>query len=390
MRIAMVAACPFPWPRGTPVRIHRLAEALGERGHEVHVVTYHLGEPLPQAPFTVHRIRNVPSYRFCDPGPTIRKLLYLDPLLTLKLRRVLASARFDLIHAHHYEGLLAGLAALPGRRDTPLIYDAHTLLASELPFYHPKLSRRLKSAVGGFLDRQLPRRADHIIAVSEEIRRVLSTCADAPGISVIRNGVEVAHFAAADAPSKPGPSDPVVAFAGNLAAYQGIDLLLRSFVRVISKVPGARLRLLTDSSFAPYETLARSLGIRESIEVRPTTYQALPSRLRDARVLVNPRIECDGIPQKLLNYMATAKPIVSFAGSAKLLEHERSGLIVPDGDVKGFAAAICRVLDEPDRAITLGATAQRLVAAQYGWNHVAARVEEVYRRLLAQEGMATA
>ena len=42
MRIAIVAACPFPLPRGTPVRILRMAEALADRGHEVHVVTYHL------------------------------------------------------------------------------------------------------------------------------------------------------------------------------------------------------------------------------------------------------------------------------------------------------------------------------------------------------------
>jgi len=79
MRIAMVAACPFPWPRGTPVRIHRLAEALGQMGHDVHVTTYHLGERGHEAPFTVHRIRDIPSYRYCEPGPTLRKLVYLDP-----------------------------------------------------------------------------------------------------------------------------------------------------------------------------------------------------------------------------------------------------------------------------------------------------------------------
>jgi len=43
LRIAMIAACPFPWPRGTPIRIHRIAEAVARRGHAVHVVTYHLG-----------------------------------------------------------------------------------------------------------------------------------------------------------------------------------------------------------------------------------------------------------------------------------------------------------------------------------------------------------
>jgi hypothetical protein len=39
LRIAMIAACPFPLGRGTPIRIQRQAETLAARGHEVHVVT---------------------------------------------------------------------------------------------------------------------------------------------------------------------------------------------------------------------------------------------------------------------------------------------------------------------------------------------------------------
>jgi len=216
----------------------------------------------------------------------------------------------------------------------PLIYDAHTLLASKLPFYHPKLSRRLKSAIGGFLDRRLPRRADHIIAVSEEIRQALTAHAKggAPEISVIRNGVEIAHFASFDEALPMAPAAPVLAFAGNLAAYQGLELLLRAFRRVIDRHPRAKLRLLTDSDFGPYEALARELGVR----------------------------------------------------------HERTELIVPDGDIAGLAAAVCRILDEPEWAATLGAAAQRVVAAQYSWSHVAGRVNEIYLRLMACKRMVTA
>ena len=257
MRIAMVAACPFPWPRGTPVRIRRMAESLAARGHEVHVVTYHLGELTAELPFAVHRIPNVPTYTDCQPGPTVRKLLQLDPLLIRSLRRLLRSQSFDVIHAHHYEGLLAAL--LSGVGQLPIIYDAHTLLASELPYYRMGLSRAIKSGIGRALDRRLPARARHVIAVTENIRATLVNDGrvSQDRITVIPNGVESEHF------SNPGPVSAAshahkrFLFAGNLAAYQGIDLLLHAFALIRQRLHDARLLLLTDSDFSPYLPLAR-------------------------------------------------------------------------------------------------------------------------------------
>ena len=59
--IAMVAACPFPYARGTPIRILRMAEALAQIGHEVHVVTYHLGAGPASAALRIHRTPSWPA-----------------------------------------------------------------------------------------------------------------------------------------------------------------------------------------------------------------------------------------------------------------------------------------------------------------------------------------
>ena len=88
-RVAMVAACPFPAARGTPVRIQRMAEVLGQRGHEIQLVTYHLGDPLPAAPpYRLYRTRRLPTYQKQSPGPALQKLLVVDPFLARLLRRV--------------------------------------------------------------------------------------------------------------------------------------------------------------------------------------------------------------------------------------------------------------------------------------------------------------
>ena len=380
LRIAMIAACPFPWPRGTPIRIHRIAEAVARRGHAVHVVTYHLGQELADPPFVVHRIRDVALYRRTKPGPTVRKLFLLDPMLVRLLRHLHREIRFDLVHAHHYEGLLVASHALRG---IPIVYDAHTLLASELPTYRLALPRRLVRAIAPLLDRYLPRRADHIIAVSDAIRHTLTTVgASAPEcVHVIPNGVEWERFPAdwgitADAPT--------VVFAGNLAPYQGVDLMLQSFALLQARRPDARLLIVTDSPFTSHEALARRLGVRAAVDLRRATFAEQPAILAAATVAINPRVHCDGIPQKVLNYMAAGLPVATFESSAGPLRHKVTGLHVPDGDTIAMADALERLLTDRVLARTLGDAARAQARREFSWDQVAVRVEEVYRKAMAE------
>jgi glycosyltransferase involved in cell wall biosynthesis len=380
LRIAMIAACPFPWPRGTPIRIHRIAEAVARRGHAVHVVTYHLGQELADPPFVVHRIRDVPFYRRTSPGPTLRKLFLLDPMLVRLLRRLHHEIRFDLVHAHHYEGLLVASHAV---REIPIVYDAHTLLGSELPTYRLALPRRCVRAVAPWLDRYLPRRADRIIAVSETIRQTLTILgASAPDrVHVIPNGVEWERF-----PMERGitPDGPTVIFAGNLAPYQGVNLMLQAFALLHDRRADVRLVIVTDSPFTPYEVLARQLGVRAAVDLRRATFPEQPAILAGAAVAINPRVRCDGIPQKLLNYMAAGLPVATFDSSAGPLRHEVTGLRVPDGDTVAMADALERLLTDRVLAQKLGDAARDQARREFSWDQVAARVEDVYRKAIAE------
>lgn len=357
-----------------------MAEALTQRGHEVHVVTYPVGDDTRAVPYTIHRVAERYQRLRTDPGPSLTKLLYLDPLLCQRTRTLIRSGTIDIVHAHHYEGLIASLLARQLSRPIPIVYDAHTLLHSELPHYRFGVPRWLKESMGRILDKRLPPRADHIIAVTDRMQQWFSanTSIARERLSVIPNGVELEHFSGQDQ-TVPQPSKgPHIIFAGNLAEYQGIDLLLRAFRRVLENSPRARLSLLSSSDPADVRLMIDKLGMTNAVTFMNPDYAFLPEALAAANVLVNPRIECDGIPQKLLNYMATGRPIVSFAGSAALLEHEQNALVVPDGDTDSFANAILRLAREPDLARSLGEAAKSKVCADYSWQKVAERVEAVY------------
>jgi glycosyltransferase involved in cell wall biosynthesis len=381
----MVAACPFPARRGTPVRIQRLAEVLGQRGHRVHVVTYHYGSGEVDPAITLHRIPAVRSYHQLSPGPTYSKLLMLDPMLTRTLARVLREHRVDVIHAHHFEGLMVAALARLGTR-IPLVFDVHTLLASELPYYRmPLLPRAAKRLAARACDRFLPRRADYVATVTDRIRHKLIEmgAVDEDRVLLLPNGVETQIFDVTVSNGYHAPPERRnLIFTGNLAPYQGIDLMLAALRKVLDRRSDVRLTIVTDTSFEPYARLVSELGIGGSIDVVDAPFSEVPRLLAQADVAINPRIDCDGIPVKLLNYMAAGKPVVSFVGSAPVLRHRETGWLVNDGDVDGFAEGALTLLADGNLASELGRNARRQVETQHSWGRSADICEDIYRQLL--------
>ncbi len=388
LAIAVVAACPFPWPRGTPIRVLRTAEALAELGHRVEIFTYPLGEGPVDPRLAIARVRHALGYHRTAPGPSPAKLLLLDPQLCLSLRRRLRRAPpIDVIYAHHVEGLLVALAA---RRDgrPPVVFDAHTLLGSELPTYGGRLLRPVLRRLAARLDRSLPVRADHVTAVTDRIRAKLVDELGLPAdrVTTVPNGVEVDHFAAVP-PAGPLPADrpPRILFTGNTAPYQRLDLLLDAFARLARRHAAVELLLAVDGDTADLHRRIAAAGLGERVRVVPAVpFDRLPALLAEADVAANPRIDADGAPVKLLNYMAAGRPVVSFRGAAPGVEHERTGLLCDDGDVEAFARALSRLLEDRALAARLGAAARARVAAHARWSHAGRRLELVMRTLVAR------
>lgn len=381
----MVAACPLPARRGTPLRIERLAQALSARGHDVELFTYHLAEERGRLDFPVHRIFGRLEVGDLPPGPTLAKLGLWDPALARLIAHRLAERSFDVVHAHHFEGLLAAAWGRRGHR-VPLVYDAHTTLVGELPAYGPSWLRRPAQALGRRLDGWIPRLADHLIVVTDDIASELTDRHgfDPRRITMVRNGVEVESFAPGGEPPRASRPD-LLTYTGTLAPYQGMDLLLQAFAQALAMRPQLRLRLLVSSSFDPFMPMAQRLGVAHALEIVRENFETVPGLLAEAGIALLPRVDCPGLPQKLLNYMASGRAIVAFAGSAKLVEHEVNGLVVPNHDVEGFARAIVRLVDDPALAARLGRAAHRFVVETSTWGKAAERCERVYAGLLGLE-----
>jgi glycosyltransferase involved in cell wall biosynthesis len=270
----------------------------------------------------------------------------------------------------------------------PLVFDAHTLLTSELPSYDLGIPRWLTRTTAVRGDRWLPRLADHVASCTERIRTRLLEIGAVPAdrVTVVPNGVELLRFETGGAQRSSGV--PKLVFTGNLARYQGIDLMLAALKLVRERRPRTRLTVVTAESFDEYEGEARALGVRDAIDLVPASVSDEPRLIAAADVALNPRVDCDGIPMKLLNYMAAGRPVVSFAGSAPGLVHGQTAWLARDGDVEGFAAGIITLLDEPAFGRRMADNARRFVQANHTWAHSAALAEEMYDRLLTPVALA--
>jgi len=384
LHLLFVAACPFPARRGTPLRIERMAGALARRGHRVEIAAYAIGEAMrTDEPVALHQAGPF-VHRSLPPGFHLVKLSF-DRALARLVERLLARGGFDLVHAHHVEGVLCA-ASSARRMRLPLVYDAHTMLESELPTYRPALAPLLRP-FGRLVDRMVLRRSEGVVAVTPDIRAaVVRDHGFAPErVVVALNGVEVERF-------RPEVEAPTwrVCYTGTLAGYQDVDLLLRAFARARREVPELRLVIATGDDARVLRTHLADPELAGAVEVVRDDFAQLPDLLASCGVAVLPRRACPGLPQKLLNYMAAGRAVVASAGSAKVIEPGRTGLVVPDGDEEAFARALVELAREPRRARALGRAARAWVEANASWEATARRVEELYVRLLPATGRAEA
>lgn len=391
LRIVAIAPCPFPVNHGTPASIREIVQVQGRNGHEVHVVTYPLYDDIPLSGVTTHRVRRVGGSRRIVVGPTAQRPFF-DLQMVWKVCQVIEQQGVDVIHGYNYEGALIGYLAKKWT-GKPLVYTQLNSMIDELPSYDFIRPRFLATGLALGLDHGVPKLADHVIAISEElVAFLLKRRVPQERISLIRMGIDTAPFRQADPESVRSKyqlgGKQVVVYTGLLNEFQRIDYLIEAMPAIVAECPKACLLMVANyvdsGQLERLRGLAREAGVSEHIlftDERP--FHEVPGFLAAADVAVVPRPDCPGVPIKMLNYMAAGKAIVCPQGSSKGLRHLRDAIIVPDNRPEEIARGVISLLRDPGLRHRLGECARRSVEELFGLEGIVSRIDEVYERVLA-------
>jgi glycosyltransferase involved in cell wall biosynthesis len=225
------------------------------------------------------------------------------------------------------------------------------------------------------------RRASAIVAGSADARaRAIAYYGLAPErIHHVPHGVDPAAFPFA---AGPPASPPYFLVIGNTRPYKNVATAIRAFALCAPRRRNLRLIVAgRGDAFRDLEALARSLDVADHIRFEPRIAPvALIHRLHEATALLFPSL-VEGFGFPVLEAMSAGCPVIASRAASVTEVAEGAALLCEANDAGAFAAAMQRLLDDPQLIDQLRARGRERAAA-FTWEHSAAATLGVYRQLL--------
>jgi glycosyltransferase involved in cell wall biosynthesis len=354
---------------GTGRHVAMLAGGCAARGATVHL--YGPGTAGPPGPPGA-------GWDFSEVDIAARPRPARDTAALVRLRRLLARDRPDVLHAHGLRaGALAALAlAGPGAPRTALAVTVHNAPPAAGP----------AAAVYAGLELIVARRADAVLTVSADLDGRLRR----RGARLAGRALVPAPAAAAASPAQvarlrrelsgAGPGErKIVAGAGRLAAQKGFGTLIQAAARW-QRRPVVPLLLIAGEG--PLDQDLRRQAAAAGVAVRFLgPRRDVPALLAAADVMVVPSI-WEGQPLIVQETLRAGRPLVATrVGGIAELTGDDGAVLVPPRDPGALAAAVSRLLDDPEAAARLAAAALARAALLPGEAAAVDQVLSLYQRV---------
>jgi glycosyltransferase involved in cell wall biosynthesis len=298
----------------------------------------------------------------------------------LRLAAFLRRQRVDVVHTHDLWSNLLGVPAA-------LLARVPVIISSQRDLSHLSWYRRRRMWL-----RRLQRLSSAVVVNAGPIREQLIREGQVPSekIRVVHNGVDVGNFDRASRDSGVVLANTAVAkrvvLVGNMTSdVKGHSVLIRAAPAVVREFPEARFILVGDGVLRKqFETQAADLGLGKHFLFLGSR-EDVPEILSACDIAVLPS-RMEGLPNALLEYLAAGLATVAThtGGNPEVVSDGITGLLVPPDNPDLLAAAILRLLRDPDLVRRLGQSGREHVRDSFGFERLVKQIETLYSELLAR------
>lgn len=381
MNILLIAPHPFYQDRGTPIAVDMLLTVLSAEGHRVDVCTFPEGETRMYSGVTIHRAKTWGRVSNVTPGFSLKKL-YTDVFLFFLVRRLCRKKDYDVVHATEEAGFFGWF--LKTFYGIPYIYDMDSVLSDQLvesrpwlaPFHGLFTALENKVVAGACVVAPMCQALSDRVEKQGTERVVILK-----DVSLIREQVEEGRESE-DLRSEFGISGPMAMYVGNLEPYQGIDLLIEGFSIALKEVDAVLVVIGgKPAHIRQYKELAQRLGIGDRVHlIGPRPVSRLAEYLRQADVLVSPRIKGNNTPMKIYSYLHSGVVLLAtdLPTHTQVLSNEFAELVEPEAEPLGRALA--GLFQDEARRLDKGRKAAEYATLEHSFDTFQASVRELYRK----------
>lgn len=330
-----------------------LTNSLTARGHELYVAV------RPHSPLPRHL--QLPPERVL----TLPLRNALDVPSAHELERFVRRQRIEVVHAHMARDYSLASYAARRNRQTKFIATRHVLFP---------LSR---------LHRHTLARATRVIAVSAAVAKQLraSGIIRESQIAVISNGIDVDRFNRACVETDRGL---LIGSIGELRTLKRHDDFIRAAARIASRFPEAQFVLAgIDTSTSgevrkQLEGLVIEFGLGDRFRFLGWVEDA-EKLLCEMDVFVSAS-ETESFGLAIVEAMAAETAVVATAteGAQEVIEDQKTGLLVPIGDVERIAEAVIELLANPQKRRELAAHAKQSANERFSLSRMVDEIEKIY------------
>ncbi len=301
----------------------------------------------------------------------------LDKAVQRSIRKDLLERPVDILHTYNNKTIMNGLIASRGI-DVGVI--AYRGIVGNESFLNPVSWMRY-----------LNPRVDHIVCVAEAIRQFFLEMG-MPGVRMRRDKPVTIHKGHSldwyrdepvDRASIDIPADAfVVGCIANSRPRKGIDVLLKAMELLPPDSP-VHLLLAGRMDSPKLQALFASHPRPERLHVLGFRRDA-PQLIAACDAAVLPSVKREGLPKTVIEAMAYSVPpiVTDCGGSPELVEHGKSGLVVPVRDPQAIADAIQTLSADRELSRQLGASARERIRTAFTTERTVSKTLELYRSLV--------